>query len=205
MTDIATSTDLTIARYDADAEPFFAATVDIDMSPLYAPFLAKLAPGAAILDAGCGSGRDARAFREQGYAVTAIEPSPPLARLAAMYTGLLVEVKHFQAIDCCERFDGIWACASLLHVPLAELPAVLQRLARALRPAGVLYVSFKYGAGERDSDGRHFTDLNETALAELLDSVPELMLMELWTTADRRSWREAEQWLNALLHLTPLQ
>ncbi|MEA3643473.1 MAG: class I SAM-dependent methyltransferase [Lamprobacter sp.] len=158
----------------------------------------------AILDAGCGSGRDARAFRERGYAVTAIEPSPPLARLAEMHAGLPVEVKRFQAIDWCERFDGIWACASLLHVPLAELPAVLQRLTRALRPAGVLYVSFKDGAGERDSDGRHFTDLNETALAELLDGVPELMLMELWTTADRRSWREAEQWLNALLRLTPL-
>ncbi|WP_338035944.1 class I SAM-dependent methyltransferase [Halochromatium roseum] len=204
MTDIATSTDLTIARYDADAEPFFAATVDVDMSPLYSPFLAKLAPGAAILDAGCGSGRDARAFREQGYAVTAIEPSPPLARLAEIHTGLPVEVKRFQAIDWCERFDGIWACASLLHVPLAELPVVLQRLARALRPEGVLYVSFKYGHGERDSGGRHFTDLNETALAELLDSVPELTLLETWTTADRRSWREAEQWLNALLRLTPL-
>jgi len=80
VTDVATSTDLIIACYDADAKPFFAATVDVDMSPLYAPFLAKLAPGAAILDtgsgSGSGSGRDARAFREQGYAVTAIEPSP---------------------------------------------------------------------------------------------------------------------------------
>jgi hypothetical protein len=74
VTDIATSTDRTIARYDADAEPFFAATVDVDMLPLYAPFLAKLAPGAAIFDAGCGSGRDARGFASR------VMPSRPLSR-----------------------------------------------------------------------------------------------------------------------------
>ena len=199
MSDPATGTDPTIARYDAEAEPFFSTTVDVDMSPLYAPFLAQLEAGAAILDAGCGSGRDARAFRERGFAVTAIEPSAPLARLAEAHCGLPVQVLRFQDLDWSERFDGIWACASLLHVPLAELPAVLSTLARALRPGGLLYASFKVGRGERDSGGRHFTDLDETGLEALLARVPELALIETWITQDRRSWREAERWLNALL------
>jgi len=189
----------TIAHYDAQAEPFFAATVAVDMSPLYAPFLAKLTAGASILDAGCGSGRDARAFRERGYEVTAMEPSMPLARLAASHCGVSVEIRRFQEIDWHERFDGIWACASLLHVPMAGLPDALQRLARSLRPGGVLYASFKYGHGERDSGGRRFTDLDEAALADLLHWVPELTTIETWVTADQRAGREAERWLNVLL------
>lgn len=190
--------DPTIAHYEAEAEPFFNATVEVDMTPLYAPFLARLTAGAAILDAGCGSGRDARAFRERGYEVTAMEPSSPLARLAEAHCGLAVEVRRFQDIDWCERFDGIWACASLLHVPLAELPDALGRLARALRPGGILYASFKHGHGEREHGGRRFTDLDEAGLAELLQQVPQLAPLETWITADRRADREHERWLNGL-------
>ncbi len=198
MTTPPNHTDPTIAYYEAEAEPFFNATVAVDMTPLYAPFLARLTAGAAILDAGCGSGRDARAFRERGYEVTAMEPSAPLARLAEAHCGLAVEVRRFQDIDWHARFEGIWACASLLHVPLAELPDALQRLARALRLGGVLYASFKHGQGERERGGRRFTDLDEAGLAELLRQVPDLSLIETWTTADRRAGREQEQWLNVL-------
>jgi SAM-dependent methyltransferase len=198
------SSDPTLAYYDAAAESFFATTVDVDMSSLYEPFLRELAGGAAILDAGCGSGRDARIFNERGYAVTATEPSPALATLAEAYCGLLVEPRRFQDIDWRERFDGIWACASLLHVPLAELPEVLQRLAHALRPRGVLYVSFKYGRGEREQGGRRFTDLDEAGLDKLLRLVPTLAVVKTWTTADRRPDREGERWLNALLSRRPL-
>ncbi|MEA1051868.1 class I SAM-dependent methyltransferase [Lamprobacter modestohalophilus] len=191
--------DPTIAHYDTEAAAFFATTVDVDMSPLYAPFLDKLALGAAILDAGCGSGRDALAFRERGFAVTAMEPSPVLAKLAEAHCGLPVVIRRFQDIDWHARFDGIWACASLLHVPMMDLPDVLARLARALRSGGVLYASFKYGRGERERGGRRFTDLDEARLAELLQQVPELELIETWVTADRRPGREDERWLNALL------
>ncbi|MBK5940151.1 class I SAM-dependent methyltransferase [Halochromatium roseum] len=193
------SSDPTLAYYDAEAESFFATTVDVDMSSLYEPFLRQLAEGAAILDAGCGSGRDARIFNERGYAVTAMEPSPALAALAEAHCGLPVEIRRFQAIDWCGCFDGIWACASLLHVPLAELPEIMQRLARALRAGGILYVSFKYGRGQRVHGGRRFTDLDEAGLAKLLCRVPALKLVESWITADRRPDREGERWLNALL------
>ncbi len=191
--------DPNIAYYETRADRFFAETAGVDMTPLRDRFLAHLAPRATILDAGCGSGRDARAFRELGYPVTAMEPSPRLAALAETYCGLPVERLRFQDLDWHQRFDGIWACASLLHVPMAELPDALQRLARSLRPGGVLYASFKYGQGERDSGGRHFTDLDEATLSELFQRVPELTTIETWVTADQRAGREAERWLNVLL------
>jgi SAM-dependent methyltransferase len=191
--------DPNLAYYEDQAQSFFAETVAVDMAPLYARFLALIPSGGHILDAGCGSGRDALAFRRLGYAVTAFEASPALARLASEHCGLPVEVRRFQEVDWEDAFDGIWACASLLHVPMAELPEVLGRLGRALKPDGVLYVSFKYGAGEREHEGRRFTDLDEQGLAGLVEAVPALVVMETWVTGDRREGREGERWLNAVV------
>ncbi|NCC37000.1 MAG: class I SAM-dependent methyltransferase, partial [Chloroflexia bacterium] len=146
-----------------------------------------------------GSGRDALAFRRLGYDVTAFEASPTLARMASEHCGLPVEVRRFQEIAWEDRFDGIWACASLLHVPMSDLPEVLGRLARALKPGCVLYASFKYGAGEREHGGRRFTDLDETGLAALVGAVPGLEVIETSVSGDRREGREHERWLNALL------
>jgi SAM-dependent methyltransferase len=191
--------DPTLADYENQAKTFFAETVDVDMAPLYERFLGHVTPGWHILDAGCGSGRDALAFRRLGYAVTAFEASPTLARMASEHCGLPVEVRRFQEIEWEDRFDGIWACASLLHVPMAELPDVLQRLGRALKSGAVLYASFKYGAGEREHGGRRFTDLDERGLAALVEAVPALAVLETWGTADRREGREGERWLNAVV------
>jgi SAM-dependent methyltransferase len=187
-----------LAYYEDQAEAFFAETVAVDMDPLYARFLAQVPSGGHILDAGCGSGRDALAFRRLGYAVTAFEASPALARLASEHCGFPVEVRRFQEIDWEDRFDGIWACASLLHVPMAELPEVLARLGRALKSDGVLYASFKYGVGEQEHGGRRFTDLDEEGLAALVETVPALAVVETWVTGDRREGREGERWLNAV-------
>ena len=191
--------DPTLAYYEEQAQAFFAETVAVDMTPLYDRFLARVPPGGHILDAGCGSGRDARAFQRLGYAVTAFEASPALARLASEHCGLPVEVRRFQDVEWEDRFDGIWACASLLHVPMAELPEVLGRLGRALKFGGVLYASFKYGAGERDHGGRRFTDLDEEGLAGLVEAVPARVMIETWVSGDRREGREGERWLNAVV------
>ncbi|HRW67863.1 MAG TPA: class I SAM-dependent methyltransferase [Candidatus Competibacter sp.] len=188
-----------IAYYETYAQAFFEDTVALDLTPLYEPFLARIPAGGAILDAGCGSGRDARAFLERGYSVTAFDASPTLARLAATHTGLPVHVQRVQDLDQRRRFDGIWACASLLHVPSCELPDVLRRLAAALKPGGILYASFKYGQGERERGGRRFTDLDEAGLAALLQVAPYFTVLETWMTADRRPERAAERWLNSVL------
>jgi SAM-dependent methyltransferase len=185
--------------YQHNAKSFFEATVDVDMSPLYQRFLPLLPPAGRILDAGCGSGRDLRFFAKLGYRVTAFDASPALAALAEAYAGQPVFRARFQDIDWRESFDGVWACASLLHLPAAALPDALRRLAVALVPGGVLYASFKYGHGEREDQGRHFTDLDEAGLSELLDRVDNLQLLGAWITPDQRPGRDNERWLNALL------
>lgn len=185
--------------YQQHAERFFTETVTVDMSALYQPFVAHLKPGARILDAGCGSGRDARAFHEMGYDVEAFDASAELVELARQHSGLPVEQKRFEDVTDVERYDGIWCCASLLHVPLAELPEVMARLARALKPDGVWYLSFKYGYGEREKDGRVFTDMDEIKLNALIADLENIVLLDAWITGDKRPERQEEKWLNSLL------
>lgn len=105
--------------YTTHATEFYASTVEVDMAPLHRRFLARLPAGAAVLDAGCGSGRDARAFAGQGCRVSAFDASPELAALASRHCGFEVAVRRFEDVDEVACFDGIWCCASLLHVPEA--------------------------------------------------------------------------------------
>ncbi len=191
--------DTTTRYYTENAQAFFADTVAVGMDSLYTRFLPHIPPGGHILDAGCGSGRDTLAFLQAGYRVTAFDASPTLAALAERHTGQPIQVLLFQDLAWRREFDGIWACASLLHVPAADLPEALGRLALALRPGGILYASFKYGRGEREHRGRCFTDLDEAGLQTLLDQVPGLTERETWTTEDLRPDRAAERWLNTLL------
>ena len=192
---------VSIAYYEANAQGFFDGTVDLDLSPLHTRFLERVPAGGHILDAGCGSGRDARAFVERGYQVTAFDAAPALAELASAHCGLPVQVLRLQEMDWQARFDGIWTCASLLHLSLLELPDVLRRLAVALKPGGVLFTSFKHGHGEREHGGRRFTDLDETDLAKLLQTAPCFTLLETWITVDRRPERADDRWFNLLLNV----
>ncbi|MFP2239440.1 class I SAM-dependent methyltransferase [Pseudescherichia vulneris] len=189
---------MTINFYQTNAQPFFDSTVKVDMSSLYAAFTAQLPPAARVLDAGCGSGRDSKAFREMGYQVEAFDASSEMVKLASHYAGIPVRHLTFQALDETGRYDGIWCCASLLHVPAAELLDAMQTLARALKPGGVWYVSFKYGDGEREKDGRHFTDHNEQSLAGVIEQLSGIDIQSMWMTEDKRPERN-EIWLNALL------
>lgn len=184
--------------YQLHAQRFFSETVDVDMSELYCPFVAHLKPGARILDAGCGSGRDAKAFSEMGYEVEAFDASAELVELARQHTGLPVKQMRFEEVTEVERYDGIWCCASLLHVPLAELPGVMAQLAKALKPGGVWYLSFKYGSGEREKDGRRFTDMDEAGLGEMIVGLSGIELVECWQTHDQRPERE-DSWINLVL------
>ncbi|MTD27804.1 class I SAM-dependent methyltransferase [Erwinia sorbitola] len=186
--------------YQQHAQRFFSDTVAVDMSILYQPFVANLKPGAWILDAGCGSGRDAKAFSEMGYRVDAFDASAELVELARQHSGLPVVRKRFEEVVEVERYDGIWCCASLLHVPLSELQGVMARLAKTLKPGGIWYISFKYGSGERESDGRVFTDMNEAGLKDLLVGLNNITLTDSWITGDKRPGRQDEQWLNSLLY-----
>ena len=189
---------MTLKYYQDNAQTFFDGTVNVDMSSLYETFTQHLAPGARVLDAGCGSGRDAKAFLGMGYQVEAFDASSAMVELAREHTGLPVQLMIFEDVEWKEEFDGIWCCASLLHVPSVELPGVMRRLADALKPGGVWYVSFKYGNGEREVDGRRFTDMDKTSLEKLFGEVLEIEVVKRWVTKDRRPERE-EVWLNGIL------
>jgi SAM-dependent methyltransferase len=192
----------TIGYYDRNARAFYDTTVDVELGHLYAPFLALLAGRARILDAGCGSGRDARRFKQLGHSVTLVEPSSELARLAAMLVGQEVLGLRFQDLDFVEEFDGVWASASLLHVPRAEIDGVLERLRRALVPGGVLYASFKHGEGERVRNGRFFNSYTEASFAALIARHPGFEPLTPLLTEDVRTTHRGEVWLNVLLRRT---
>jgi superfamily II DNA or RNA helicase/HKD family nuclease/SOS-response transcriptional repressor LexA len=189
--------DDTTRYYNQNAATFARSTVDVDMTPLYQRFLATLQPGDRILDAGCGSGRDAKAFADLGFRVTAFDASIELARIATGHCGFAVSVRRFEDVDEVAQYDAIWCCASLLHVAVDSLPAVLGRLWTSLRPGGRMYVSFKYGVGERHHGGRLFTDADEPTLRRWFGQLPDFQSLDFWITDDRRPDR-TERWSNAL-------
>lgn len=189
--------DDTARYYRQFADAFFESTVGVDMSPIRERFAALLVAGARVLDAGCGSGRDAKAFVQQGFRVSAFDASPELAARATDHCGFAVEVRTFHDVDEVNAYDGIWCCASLLHVAPEEMPGVVSRLWAALAPGGVLYASFKRGTGTRLHGGRHFTDADESRVAEWLAALPELARSDIWVTEDRRPDR-TEKWTNVL-------
>ena len=189
----------TLSYYNANAQDFVQGTVGVDFHITQDRFLAQLEKDASILDFGCGSGRDTKYFLEHGFAVEATDGSAELCKLASEYTGIKVKQMLFSELDAVEKYDGIWACASILHLAWADLVVVMQKMVRAVKAGGVIYTSFKYGQFTGERNGRFFTDLDEKGLARLLKEVGGLEVKELWITGDVRPGRGEEKWLNVLL------
>src|SRR5450755_2560191 len=184
----------TIEFYDTHAQEYCESTVHLDLHGVYERFLGELGPGARILDAGCGSGRDTKAFSDRDYCVTAIDASPEIARLARTFTRQPCRVLRFQDMEFREEFYGIWACASLLHVPKKEMPDVMPRFIQALKPAGILYLSLKEGEGDRIADdGRFFSNYSTSSFRELAAAFPSLRELVFWKTEEIRSPSHPQQ------------
>ena len=183
--------------YDDNAQSFYDSTVDVDMVGFYCKFLPLVGAEGRILDLGCGSGRDTKYFVDLGYKVDAIDASKEMVRLASIKSGLEVKHMSFELFSPDLQYDGIWACASLLHVEPKALKSMFVHISHWLNVSGVLYASFKYGEGVRVKDGRTFTDMDEHQLKVLL-SAADLVLKESWVTYDQRPERN-EKWLNALI------
>lgn len=187
----------TIDYYNQYADEFTQATLNVDMESLYQPFLAELSERAYIFDIGCGPGRDTLAFKNKDYKVDAIDYSVELVVRATLLTGIQVKLQSFYEIDEHEVYDGVWACASLLHCERDRLGEVVGKLVNALKPNGVLYMSFKYGDRDREKDGRVFTDLNEEQAEALREQFDYVQQLNQWITIDQRPDRQ-EKWLNLL-------
>lgn len=189
----------TIWFYDDHADEYVSSTVGLEMESLYRPFLELVPEGGLILDAGCGSGRDTKAFLDRGYQVTAIDASANMVAATRQLTGQPARQMRFQELEDQNEFDAIWACASVLHVSLDELDDVLKRLAVALRPGGICYLSFKEGNSERTERDRLFTDFTESSLRAKLEQQPSFVVVSIWITNDLRPGRSEERWVNALV------
>lgn len=190
--------NLTIDYYNKNARAFTNNTRDVDFHIMQDKFLEYLPVSGKILDLGCGCGRDTKYFMDKGYDVNAMDGSEELCRMASEYTGIEVSHRMFHELTEKEAYDGIWACASLLHVPSEELPEVLVHIGEALKYGGTGYLSFKYGEFEGERNGRFFLDMTEKKMSELLVGIPELKLRHYEITTDVRPDRE-ERWLNILL------
>ena len=186
----------TIQYYDQNAADFVENTRNVDFHVMQDEFIEGLPAGAKILDLGCGSGRDTKYFLEHGYRVDAIDGSAELCALASEYTGIQVKCQLFQELDASEVYDGIWACSSLLHLSYGELDEVLYRIEKALKPQGILYMSFKYGVFEGESEDlkpMHKEDYEDFFFpygGEKLSQVSERMLKTCIEIMERENHNE---------------
>ena len=191
--------DDTLNYYNSKAKDFVSGTVDVTFTEMQDTFLEFIPAGGKILDFGCGSGRDTKYFISKGYDVDATDGSEELCKIASKYTGIQVKQMLFEELEEVETYDGIWACASILHVEKKQLPEIIKKIATATKKRGVVYTSFKYGDFEGIRNGRFFTYLTEESFAEILKNVPELKVEKLWISADVRAERGEERWLNIVL------
>lgn len=189
----------TLNYYNKNAGAFAAGTVNICFTAIQELFLKYVPEGGSILDFGCGSGRDTKYFLSRGYRVEAVDGSVELCKIASEYTGISVKRMRFEELDRIEAYDGIWACASILHVARKELPNVLRKMSDAAKSGGVIYASFKHGDFEGVRNGRYFTCLTEESFRGIMEAIPELTVEKLWITEDAREERREEQWLNLIL------
>lgn len=108
----------------------------------------------------------------------------------------------FQEMDFEQEFDGVWACASLVHVPKDEMDAVIARLSKALKDNGIMYASFKHGNKQEFRKGRLFNDYDEETLHSLINRDGALRVLKYWKTEDVRENRRREYWQNILVQKT---
>jgi len=191
--------DNTLDYYNKNADEFVQGTLSVDFKQTQDRFLDKLPDGAYILDFGCGSGRDTKYFIGKGYIVDAIDGSEELCKIASDYTGVNVKQMLFEELEETEKYDGIWACSSILHLPRHGLSEVLNKMAVALKVKGVVYTSFKNGDFEGERSGRYFTDFTLESFREYLQDIEEFEIEEYWITGDVRPGRSDEKWLNLIL------
>ena len=189
----------TIEYYNENVSKFVNDTQDVVFCATQDLFLSYLNEGDSILDFGCGSGRDTKYFLSKGYKVDATDGSEEICKVASDYTGINVKCLLFNELDEIDKYDGIWACASILHLDRDDLIDVFNRIARALKDNGILYTSFKYSEFEGMRNGRYFTDFTIESFNEFQTNIPEFIIEKNWITSDARAGREDEKWLNLIM------
>lgn len=185
--------------YNTKASRYITDTFNADMSAIRNRFISYLPAHVTILDAGCGPGRDVKAFVEAGYEVYAMDASEAMVSHCRTIIGHRVQLSTFQDYTTNIKFDGIWACASLLHLEPAELQPVIIKFGGYLKPGGVFFMSFKYGTEDYIKDGRYFNCQTEESIRDLLKTCTNLSVADLFITSDVRQGRDGEKWVNVIV------
>ncbi len=189
----------TINYYEKNAENFVDGTLNVDFTDIRNRFLSLLPDEGFILDLGCGAGRDTKAFLGKGYKVDAVDGSEKLCEIASKNTGITVRKMLFSELNENEKYDGIWACSSILHLSKKELKNVFRKMLRAVRNGGYIYTSFKYGKFEGYRNERYFTDFTELSFRDFISDLSGIVIIEEWVSSDARPGRGKEKWLNLIL------
>ena len=185
--------DKTTQYYSTNSSEYITSTKNVDMAEHYGRFLPYLASGAKVLDVGFGSGRDMLYFASKGFDVVGVDNVAEFVN-NAQNMGLNVHLGDFHNLPYEEAFDGIWACASLLHSD--NLPLAFENLYKALKKDGYIYLSMKYGKGEQVENGRFYQYIDEEKLNELCQNA-NLSIVEIYTSEDLL--KRNNGWINAVI------
>ncbi|MDD7755273.1 MAG: methyltransferase domain-containing protein [Clostridiales bacterium] len=189
----------TLDYYNKNSEEYFNSTLNVDMTNTYKEFLKLVPEGGKILDLGCGSGRDSMNFMKLGYEVTAVDGSKELAKKASALLGKEVIASTFEELELKEKFHGIWACASLLHIKREDLKTVLNNLYNNLEDNGVFYMSFKYGEKEYvDDKNRYFNCFTDESIISFINENTKYNILGLYITEDKLGRVNEVKWLNLI-------
>lgn len=189
----------TLDYYNKNSEEYFNSTLNVDMTNTYKPFLKLVPKGGKILDLGCGSGRDSMNFMKLGYEVTAVDGAKELAKKASVLLGNEVIVSTFEELELKEKFHGIWACASLLHIKREDLKTVLNNLYNNLEDNGVFYMSFKYGEKEYvDDKNRYFNCFTDESIISFINENTKYNILGLYITEDKLGRVNEVKWVNLI-------
>lgn len=189
---------MTLDFYNQHAKEYFFQTVKADLSATYKKFLPFIKKEGLILDLGCGSGRDSYYFKQNGYQIVAVDGSKELATQASLLLGKPVLNQLFEDIQFNEEFDGVWACASLLHVSAKELPSILIKIRESLKKEGVFYISVKEGEGSGVEDGRFFQYYSPSQFHHLISQCGGLKIETAWSHTELRDEGNKVVWLNVI-------
>ena len=189
----------TLDYYNKNSEEYFNSTLNVDMTNTYKEFLKLVPEGGKILDLGCGSGRDSMNFMKLGYEVTAVDGAKKLAKRASVLLGKEVIVSTFEELELKEKFHGIWACASLLHIKREDLKTVLNNLYNNLDDNGVFYMSFKYGEKEYvDDKNRYFNCFTDESIISFINENTKYNILGLYITEDKLGRVNEVKWVNLI-------
>lgn len=187
----------TLNYYNNNANEFVENTFSVDTTSTINVFVKNIPFGGSILDVGCGSGRDTKYFLELGYKVTAFDASLELANLASQKINH--PVLHLQVQDMVwnNKFDGVYAMASLLHLPKEEVPKAIEKCLTALKDGGKFFASFKFGEGESfDNKGRYFSYFTIKELNDIMSKFPNVEKFEVVQSGTEDALKRDVIWLN---------